>query len=799
MNKIIKGSLGLLAAAFLAAGCVDQRAPMAIYDPANTTAPTLSNVATVTTLAPDGEDIVIDFGNADYGISCAVRYTLYASVTSDFESPEVMAATIADGKATMTQKSLNSYILNKGGVPDQECTVYFRLHSDMSNDQNTAVSGTELSSNVASGVFVPYDMLVSDKDTYKYIYVIGSYCNWKHTDPTLQFLFNYAKDDKTYSGIIDFGNKAADGFKLTGGADWNNGNWGVNTEAAAPGTEAGSVSLIDDGGSGNIACYSDRFYMFSFDKSSLTLTKEYSFNQMGVIGLNGDWDNDVVMEYNPGYNRFYADVTANSNTAFKFRLNGTWGTNWGDSGKGLEQGGGDIPIAEGNYRIYFDVNKMEYQVSAGMYGQPEPGLPEVAPAPVKPTAWSLAGNFNSWNAADEAYNLSNLDGDFWVLRSASFAAGDEFKLVANHDWSNENYGGPEENSTSTIEAGNPYGVYKPEMGVEFELGGKNIQILEAGEYDIILNYESKTLVVNKHVKGFSLIGAINGDTWKWDVMMSQEGNVWTSPTVSIEGEFKIRYNYSWADADCYGAPEAGFVPTIGASFVASQPGSDITVAEKGHYKVSFNSETKEVTINAVEFPDNLYMTGDEFGNWDWNSSEVVSLVPVHNNGDKAPGQFWTVRYFSAGKNFKFCPARAWNGQEFNSLTTNEGFTVSGGNCTVDQDGFYMVHIDLKNSILHIEPARIYGIGSCFGGWDEGMENALFTADGKTLKCTLVADGELRMYAASSRATSDWWTREFIFLDGKIEYRGKGDDQQRVNAGAGQTVVLDFNAGTATLQ
>ena len=72
MNKIIKGSLGLLATAFLAAGCVDQRAPMAIYDPANTTAPTLSNVATVTTLAPDGEDIVIDFGNADYGISCAV-------------------------------------------------------------------------------------------------------------------------------------------------------------------------------------------------------------------------------------------------------------------------------------------------------------------------------------------------------------------------------------------------------------------------------------------------------------------------------------------------------------------------------------------------------------------------------------------------------------------------------------------------------------------------------------------------------------------------------------------------------
>ena len=798
MNKIIKGSLGLLAAAFLAAGCVDQRAPMAIYDPANTTAPTLSDIAAVS-LSPDGEDIVIDFGKADYGINCAVRYTLYASVTSDFEKSEVMAATISDGKATMTQKSLNSYILNEGGVPDQECTVYFRLHSDMSNDQNTAISNTELSSNIASGVFVPYDMLVSDKDTYKYIYVIGTYCNWGFTDPTIQFLFNYTKDGNTYSGIIDFGDKAAEGFKLTGAADWNNGNWGINKEAAAPGAEASSVSLIDDGGSGNISCYSDRFYMFTFDKTSLTLTKEFSFNKMGLIGLNGDWNNDVVMDYNPGYNRFYADVVTEQSTEFKFRLNAGWDTNWGDNGNGLEKGGNNIALAAGQYRIYFDVNKMEYQISASMYGQPEPGLPEKAPEPVKPTAWSLAGNFNSWNAADEAYDLSNLVGDTWVVRSVSLAEGDEFKIVADHSWDNENYGGPEANSNSTIDASNPYGVYRPELGVKFELKGTNIQIPETGEYDITLDYAAKTLVVEKHVKAFSLIGMINGDSWKLDVLMSQNGNVWTSPTVSIEGGFKIRYNYSWADEDCYGAPEAGFVPTIGTPFVASQPGSDITVAEKGNYKVSFNSETKEVTINAVAFPDNLYMTGDEFGNWDWSSKEVVTLVPVHNSGDKAPGQFWTVRYLSAGKGFKFCPAKAWNGQEFSGLETNEGYTIAEGNCTVEQDGIYMIHIDLKNNILHVEPARIYGIGSCFGGWDEGMENALFTADGRTLKCTLVADGELRMYAASGRATSDWWTREFIFLDGKIEYRGTGDDQQRVNAGAGQSVVLDFNAGTATLQ
>ncbi|MGN1215149.1 MAG: SusF/SusE family outer membrane protein [Candidatus Cryptobacteroides sp.] len=798
MNKIIKGGLSILAAGLLAAGCVDQRDTLVYFDPAKTTAPVLSDAAT-TILSVDGNDIVLSFNEADYGIKCAVRYSLYASASSDFENGDVIAATIGKGTATIAQKSLNSFILNLGAAPEQEFTLYFRLQSDMSNDQNTAVAGTQLLSNVAKGVFTPYDMLVSDKDTYGFIYVIGDYCKWGHADPSLQYLYNYKKDGTTYSGLIDFGGKAANGFKLTGGADWDHGNWGIDNSAAAPGSEASTVSLINDGGSGNISCYSDRFYMFSFDKSSLTLTKEFSFNQMGLIGFGGDWNNDIVMEYNPGYNRFYVDVQAASATEFKFRIDAGWDTNWGDSGEGLVQGGGNIPLEAGDYRIYFDLNKMEYSVSASMFGQPEPGLPEVAPEPVKPTIWSLAGNFNSWSPTDESTNMANLSGDIWVLRNYEFAAGDEFKIVAGHDWANENYGGPETNSTSTIDSSNPYGVFKPELGIAFDLGGTNIQIPEAGAYDITLDYAAKTLVMEKHVSGYSLIGMINGDTWSTDVMMTQDGDVWTSPVVTIAGGFKIRYDFSWDDANTYGAPSGDFVVEIGTPFTAVQPGSDIKLPADGDYKVIFNAATKEVTVNAVAFPETMYMIGDEFGSWDWSSNEVVDLVPVYNQDDKAPGQFWTVRYFSAGKNFKFCPAKAWNGKEFNGLGTNEGFSQGGGNCIVDQDGFYLVHIDLKNDILHMEPARIYGIGSCFGGWDAGMSNALFTQDGKTLQVTLVADGELRMYVESARATTDWWTREFIILDGKIAYRGTGPDQERVNAGAGQVVTLDFNDGTGTIK
>ena len=125
--------------------------------------------------------------------------------------------------------------------------------------------------------------------------------------------------------------------------------------------------------------------------------------------------------------------------------------------------------------------------------------------------------------------------------------------------------------------------------------------------------------------------------------------------------------------------------------------------------------------------------------------------------------------------------------------------MSGGNCVVAESGVYMIYVDTDNKKLVIERAQVYGIGDCFGGWDQGMADALFTeADGK-LTGTVKNDGDLRLYAASSAATSDWWTREFIILDGKIAYRGNGDDQERVNVKAGSKVTLDFNAGTGVIE
>ncbi|MDR2919380.1 MAG: SusF/SusE family outer membrane protein [Tannerella sp.] len=201
------------------------------------------------------------------------------------------------------------------------------------------------------------------------------------------------------------------------------------------------------------------------------------------------------------------------------------------------------------------------------------------------------------------------------------------------------------------------------------------------------------------------------------------------------------------------------------------------------------------TMTEVECPSDaaaLYMIGDDFGSWDWSSGGVVEMTPV--NGYE--GHFWAVRYIAAGKGFKWCTKREWDG-DFNSLGEVIGYTVSDGNAYVAESGMYMIYVDMENGRISIEPAKVYGIGDCFGSWD--ITTYPFTVENQVMTCTTTGNGELRIYAASDIAPvgNDWWRMEFVILDGKIAYRGNGGDQARTSVEAGKKVVLDFNSGTGT--
>lgn len=575
-------------AGILAASCSTDEDKL-VFDPSSSVAPTLGTLAG-TTLSSDGADLTFEFTEPSYNIDAAKIYTLYISDSQDFSKQEKLAATVSGTTVTVKQSALNSAILNLGGVADAEFTVYLRLDSWVANNKNTAVESSLTQSNVISATFVPYSQLILDKDIYDHVWVMGDYCGWSHDNS--QFLYNYNKDGKTFTGVIDFGEKAANGIKFTGAASWDasTGNWG--SEAQAEEAEAKSLKLVNGDGAQNITCYSKRFYAFSLDKNSLMLTKDWGANVIGIVGGFNDWGNsglpDTEMNYNADYVRFWADVDFTSDTEIKFRADGKWDYNWGK-----DCGGDNLPVSAGKYRIYLDLNKKSVELSTSMYGKDEPSASGGEPEPEKPAVWSLIGTIGGTNW-DTDTDMTNTDDEVWIARSVALTANDEFKLRFGHDWADA-VGGTEANSKSTIDPTNPYDVFKPVLGTVFATGGMNIQVGVEGTYDVTYDNAAKTILVENHKALFSLIGDINGSGWGKDFVMTQDGDVWTSPVVTIGGEFKIRYDFSWADSNTYGVAE-GTTVEIGKEFTVVQPGGNIKVPEAGDYKVIFNAKTLAVTI-----------------------------------------------------------------------------------------------------------------------------------------------------------------------------------------------------------
>ena len=818
MKKILSIiSAGVLA--LMAASCVQE--DLKTFDPSKATAPVLQSYTL------DETGIVASFTpgsfNMGFNDKVPVNHTLVLLSADGKPVNKTVSATVDGGTITATASTINKLLLGMGYEEGASVSLELLIRAMLQGTvDNGSGNGCVDSQGHITGSFV----VTLPKGNPWTEYTETS--TWGITGAIESVGFNWDKDIVMY--MTPDGNKhvarnvklsTSDQFKFRKDGGWTD-NFGAEGEV-----EPFVMSLDTEypavAGGKNLAVPADGNYDLLLDTQAGTFTLLEAFqtypgydenSEWSVIGaiasFEMNWDKDIAM-ITDGTWHVAEGVVLTKDDQFKFRKNQGWTDNFGAEGDvepfvvSLDTeypaagGGKNLAVGEdGTYDLLVNPDAQLFKVveslggKSGLIGGDEP-------EPDKPGAWSLIGTIDgsSW---DKDFDLANVSGDTWLIRNVSLTADDEFKIRADHDWGT-NVGGPEANSTSTIDPENPYDVYKPVLGEAFAAGDKNIQVGVAGLYDITFDYAAMTILIEEHAAVYSLIGAVNGSSWDQDIVMSEKDGVWTSPVVRIAGDFKIRFDFSWADENTYGLPEGGET-LVGEAFTLAQPGGNMSL-EEGDYKVQFTPATMEVLIKTVAYPEQLYMIGAEFGGWDWGSDGVVEMTPVVHNPDwgaNAEGQFWTVRYFTAGQGFKFNSTRAWGG-DFWGLTTNEGFTEEGGNCVVAEDGFYMVHIDLKREIVHVEPARIYGIGNCFGGWNEGMEEALFEADGKTLKAKAVADGELRIYAASAISTSDWWTREFVILDGKIDYRGDDEgqgDQARVNVQKGQVVTLDFNAGTGSI-
>lgn len=312
----------------------------------------------------------LEWTKPDLGYNAIVTTTIDFDVAgNNFANAVQLASVTTATSQDILVGNLNNSILtllrNQGIEEDLSARDFeIRLSSSIS----TAVS--PLRSNVITLNITPY----SSDIQYPEVYVIGDYNSWADGD-SQQSLFSFSEDGVNFEGVIDFGSAAANGFKIRGAIDnWDNGNWGLDGSAAVPDAEAASITLINDGSSGNITCYSHRFYHFSFNNSTLVLTMNKSFDQLGVCGDLTGWadDADIVMEFDAATQRFYADVEIPSDGGLKFRADGDWSKayNLGGADGVLVDNGDNIAVTAGNYRIYVNLNNsgnMTYELNADDY------------------------------------------------------------------------------------------------------------------------------------------------------------------------------------------------------------------------------------------------------------------------------------------------------------------------------------------------------------------------------------------------------------------------------------------------
>ena len=392
--------------------------------------------------------------------------------------------------------------------------------------------------------------------TYPQVWVIGDYCGWNFDNA--QGLFCFSGDEVTYEAIVDLGEKAANGFKLSGEAGWNDAcNWGTDGDAAAPETEAPSITLISSGGSGNIMVYSKRFYRFVFDRSTLTLSNKLSFNSMGIIGdaTPGGWDTDTEMNFDTQKQRFWVDVTLTANSAeITYELNaGDYGT-----------GGGEEPDP--------GPEKADWYIHGQTVATPDWGPTAMESASSNIVAYKAAG---VEVAANSEFLFKSGDESQWIGADAAFAGSSPY--------------------TCTI--GSAFKVSADKV---------NAVIAEAGTYDYWLLPEAgRAYVMAAGAKPelvadtWGLVGNITGWGDLGDFSMSEEGAYLVRKGVALTtaSEFKIRFNNAWDDSKNYGTASGGAVDINKAVDIITSGGSqNMKVQLDGTYDIYFDLANSQIYI-----------------------------------------------------------------------------------------------------------------------------------------------------------------------------------------------------------
>lgn len=579
--KITKYFLSMAAALGMLAGCYKPEM-VQISAPEDVVAPVLDAVEgpiEITAANMANGEVAFAWTPADYGVQTQVNYSLEVATAAAPDSKVTITSGITDTTtvtthvtAVVTYEKLNAILYNDLKLSDgvAEDVVFF-----------VGAKVGEYAKIYSNGVTVSAKITAAEKE-YPKLTVAGSYAYNSWTPGKGQFVFDFDGTDTKYSGVIDFGEDvSALNFKFVGAA------WGQNEFSVPSGeaqaAEAAELPLVAGGGD-NISAYTThRFYSLTLDKATPKVSKNFSFNSLGVIGdaTPTGWDADTDMAFNTEKQRFYVDLTLVDGT-IKFRADDDWAVNWGGADGALVSGGDNIAVTAGDYRIYVNLNDPAnpvYELNAKMFGKDEPTsgttTPEPEPEPTPEVkGWGLIGNFNGW-AADLALTS---DGTYHVAKGVELEG--ELKFRKDGDWA-VNFGLAEGASFAA----------NAEIAVAQD--GANI-VVTKGTYDVYLDdANAKAWFINDGsypgggeapvAAEWGLIGSLAAcNNWSVNIPLFIDGDYMVAKgVVFAEGDqFKFRKGETWGTEVVY---EGKVMPD--AEYACAAGGGNSTIGAAGTYDV----------------------------------------------------------------------------------------------------------------------------------------------------------------------------------------------------------------------
>ena len=292
--------------------------------------------------------LVYTWQAAGYGAEVVISYVLQMDRQGNEFKNSVSVGTVNNKTSlSVLTSEMNSKLLPMEFDPKimAPLPMEFRMQTVIKNLDGTVIDSIKpVYSGVVQQTITPY----YEKIVYPLLGVPGSYQGWNPADSSTTIAS--VKSDGKYEGYINFPDANTE-FKFTQGPNWDN-NWG----------DTGADGTLNPGGD-NIKAADAGYYKLNVDLPGLTYTKLKT--TWAVIGdaTPGGWDTDTPMTYD-ATNKVWTVTVELTAASIKFRANGNWDLNYGDTqGNGsLDPGGANISVpGAGNYTVTLNLSNPIYK------------------------------------------------------------------------------------------------------------------------------------------------------------------------------------------------------------------------------------------------------------------------------------------------------------------------------------------------------------------------------------------------------------------------------------------------------